>query len=201
MGCTSLNLYPGWLNLLLSKCKCTAKACVSVKLLNWCKALRDWRDHFIKSAAFAGWQGPLSPCGSTVSAISCGAAPTIPSAPLSPADSELFDESRLFSRDFGARSDASTPVPSSADAALCNLADSLKNMASSYQFEGSRPYQITAGSRSVSRNFIGSATWSPQSTLVNPAKGDSPLVKSSIYSSYSHLRYPPLVLYTAFDVL
>jgi len=137
--------------------------------------------------------GPLSPCGST---ISCSAAPTIPSAPLSPADSELFDESRLFLHDFIARSDASTPVPSSTDVVSSNFADSIKSMASAYQFEGSRVHQIADGSgKNTSGNFIGSATWSPQSSLVSPIIGDSPLVKGSSYSSYSHLRYPPLVFY------
>jgi len=142
-----------------------------------------------------GWSGPLSPCGSTISAMSCGAAPTIPSAPLSPADSELFDESRLFSsHDFNARSDASTPVP--ANVALSNLADSVRSMTSAYQFEGSRAYRPTAGGGNVGGNFVGSATWSPQSTLINRARaGDSSLVKGSTYSSYSHLRYPPLVFY------
>jgi len=56
-------------------------------------------------------------------------------------------------------------------------------------------YQVTDGSgKSVGGNFIGSATWSPQSTLANPAREGSSLVKGSSYSSYSHLRYPPLVL-------
>ena len=140
----------------------------------------------------AGWSGPLSPCGST---ISCGAAPTIPSAPLSPVDSELFDESRFFLHTVSERSDASTPVPASTAAATCNFADSVKSIASSYQFEGSRAYRRVDGSGNASGNFIGSATWSPQSTLVNPAGEESALIKGSSYSSYSHLRYPPLVLH------
>jgi len=145
------------------------------------------------SAVCVGFSGPLSPCGSTISAMSCGAAPTIPSAPLSPADSELFDDFRMFSYDVSTRSDALTPVPSSADDALCNLADSVRSLTSSYQLEGSRPYQGSTGGGNVGGNFIGSATWSPQSTLVNRAPADSSLVKGSSYSSYSHLRYPPLV--------
>jgi len=146
---------------------------------------------------FAGWQGPLSPCGST---ISCITGPTIPSAPLSPADSELFDESRLFPYDVTGRSDASTPIPSSASATLCSFADSVKTMASSYQFEGSRSYQNSDGIGKTGGNVIGSATWSPQSTLVNHTRGDSALVKGSTYSSYSHLRYPPLVEHLMYSI-
>jgi len=123
------------------------------------------------------------------------AAPTIPSAPLSPTDSELFDETRLFLHDISERSDTSTPVPSSADVVSSNFADSVKNMAGSYKFEGSRASEITEGSgKNVRGNFIGSATWSPQSTVINPVIGQSTLDKGSSYSSYSHLRYPPLVL-------
>jgi len=152
-------------------------------------------------AVGVGFSGPLSPCGSTISA-----APTIPSAPLSPADSELFGESRFFLQDIAERSDTSTPVPSSAaDTAVCSFADSVKSMASSYQFEGTgsrattSSYQVADGSsRNVGGNFIGSATWSPQSTLVNPARGQLPLVKGC---SYSHLRYPPLVLYLTCKLL
>jgi len=156
---------------------------------------------FIVSALSAGWSGPLSPCGSTISAMSCGAAPTIPSAPLSPADSELFDESRLFSsHDFNPRSDALTPIP--ANVALSNLADRVRSMTNAYQFEGSSAYYPPIGSANVGGNFIGSATWSPQSTLINRARGgDSSLVKGgSTYSSYSHLRYPPLVSYHLYFV-
>jgi len=146
-----------------------------------------------------GWSGPLSPCGSTISA-----APTIPSAPLSPADSELFGESRFFLHDIAERSDTSTPVPSSsADVAASSFAENVKSMASSYQFERSRAAtssrQIADGSsRNVGGNFVGSATWSPQSTLVNPIRGHAPLVKGT---SYSHLRYPPLVLYLMFIII
>jgi len=143
------------------------------------------------SAILAGWSGPLSPCGST---ISCSAAPTIPSAPLSPADSELFDETRLYLPDIAERSDTSTPVPSFADTALRSFADSVKSVTSSYQFEGSGVRHVADGSGKnvVGGNFIGSATWSPQSSLVNPVREDTVLVKGS---SYSHLRYPPLVFY------
>ena len=154
-------------------------------------------NNILRYAVCVGMSGPLSPCGSTISA-----APTIPSAPLSPADSELFGESRFLLHDIAERSDTSTPVPlSAANATVLSFADSVKSMASSYQFEDTTTSsrQVADGcSRNVSGNFVGSATWSPQSTLVNPARGHAPLVKGS---SYSHLRYPPLVLYLTCQII
>jgi len=101
---------------------------------------------------------------------------------MSPADSELFDGSRLFLHEISERSDTSTPVP--AGAVFSGFADNVKSMAGSYQFESGHATK-NGGS------FIGSATWSPQSVLVNPVGGSTPLFKGS---SYSHLRYPPSVL-------
>ena len=156
--------------------------------------------------------GPLSPCGSTVSQ---SIAPTVPSAPISPSDSELFDES-MFSAShsltrqpppnrlplFNAHVSVSTglPIPQQGGS---NFADSVKSLARAYNWLDQQTASYKTGRvmedsteqcfGGASGNFIGSATWSPQSALAQLPMSEINPVLSKTTSSYSYtqLRYPP----------
>lgn len=171
-----------------------------------------------KSILFTGQLSPCSSvCGSTVSQ---SIAPTLPSAPLSPTDSELCDDSQFnfFTDGDKKQSPARSRLLSSSvisspiqEGIQTNFADDVKNLARAYSWlddqnggtilrkkRGDNVTSMAGGGGGVgggaSGNLIGSATWSPQSATAQlPGSVDAKpaLAKTTSSYSYTQLRYPP----------
>jgi len=135
----------------------------------------------------------------------------VPSAPLSPSDSELFDETlfsaslvrqqppnqlQLFNSPVSVSASMSTPQQ-----CLTNFANSVKDLARAYSWldQQTASYRIGGGMENssdmcfggTSGNFIGSATWSPQSAQFPMSEMNPILMKTTSSYSYTQLRYPP----------